>query len=43
LVLESNALASLAGRVVGAGGNPIYGLEIKLLPADGADAMAGEE
>lgn len=43
LVLESNALASLTGRVVGAGGNPTYGLEIKLIPADAADSTAGEE
>jgi len=49
LVLESNALASLTGRVIGAGGEPAYDLEIKLVPAGGADAadaaasMAGEE
>src|SRR6185369_7679974 len=46
LLLESNALASLAGRVVEAGSNPTYGLEIKLIPADatdGADSKAGEE
>ncbi|HEY2738790.1 MAG TPA: carboxypeptidase-like regulatory domain-containing protein [Thermoanaerobaculia bacterium] len=43
LVLESNALASLTGRVMGAGGNPTYGLEIKLIPADAAASMAEEE
>jgi hypothetical protein len=43
LVLESNGLASLAGRVVGAGGKPVYGLEVKLIPADGADSMVGEK
>jgi hypothetical protein len=46
MVLESNGLASLTGRVVDAGGKPTYGLEIKLIPADaadGADSMEGEE
>lgn len=42
VVLESNGLASLAGRVVDTVGQPASDVEIQLLPADGADSLKGE-
>jgi hypothetical protein len=42
VVLESNDLASLAGRVVDTAGQPASDVEIRLLPTDGEDSLKGE-